>query len=248
METRGYLRAVRLLRDEVAAFDRYPFSIPAVRGLEELALDPKVTFLIGDNGSGKSTLIEAIAVLAGFNAEGGSRNFSFSTRRSESELHRFMRPVRGIARLGHEVLAPYATPDADGLPLHQLPGRQGQPLPYLGYAPGAYLGRVTELILKEAAEAVHRERVYETDMAEGLKAMALEGHGIAFLPHSAVEKDLRARKLVDPGSGEFAGLQIAMELRAYRARPSGKQPAKGTAQALWSFLAEAAREGAPPRA
>jgi hypothetical protein len=39
---------------------------------------------------------------------------------------------------------------------------------------------VTELILKEAAEAVHLERVYETDMAEGLKAMALEGHGVAF--------------------------------------------------------------------
>src|SRR5256885_13872702 len=71
-----------------------------------------------------------------------------------------------MVSLGHEVLAPYAKPDADGLPLHQLPGRQGQPLPYLGYAPGAYLGRVTELILKEAAEAVHLERVYETDMAE----------------------------------------------------------------------------------
>jgi DNA-binding transcriptional LysR family regulator len=41
---------------------------------------------------------------------------------------------------------------------------------------------VTELILKEAAEAVHLERVYETDMAEGLKAMALEGHGVAFCP------------------------------------------------------------------
>ena len=98
METAGYLRAVRLLRDEVAAFDAYPFSIPAVRALDELTLHPKVTFLIGDNGSGKSTLIEAIAVLAGFNAEGGSKNFRFSTRSSESELHRFMRPVRGISR------------------------------------------------------------------------------------------------------------------------------------------------------
>ena len=62
MEAAGYLRAVRLLRDQVTAFDAYPFSIPAVRSLDELALDPKVTFLIGDNGSGKSTLIEAIAV------------------------------------------------------------------------------------------------------------------------------------------------------------------------------------------
>jgi DNA-binding transcriptional LysR family regulator len=44
---------------------------------------------------------------------------------------------------------------------------------------------VTELILKRR-QPVHLERVYETDMAEGLKAMALEGHGVAFLPYSAV--------------------------------------------------------------
>lgn len=93
-----YLRAVRLLRDTVPSFDRYPFSIPAVKALDELDLDGKVTFLIGENGAGKSTLIEAIAVLAGFNAEGGSKNFKFTTRSSESELHRFMRPVRGVTR------------------------------------------------------------------------------------------------------------------------------------------------------
>ena len=90
----GYLRAVRLVRD----FTVYPFSIPAIQSLDELALDPKVTFLVGENGAGKSTLIEAIAVLAGFNAEGGSKNFRFGTRRSESCLHELMRPVRGHRR------------------------------------------------------------------------------------------------------------------------------------------------------
>jgi predicted ATPase len=94
----GYLRGVRLERSRIPHDDAYPFSIPAIRTLDELALDPKVTFLIGDNGSGKSTLIEAIALLAGFNAEGGSRNFNFGTRRSESVLHTFMRPVRGTLR------------------------------------------------------------------------------------------------------------------------------------------------------
>jgi predicted ATPase len=86
------------VREEVPTFDTYPFSIPAIRDLDELALDPKVTFLIGDNGSGKSTLIEAIAIAAGFNAEGGSKNFNFQTRGSESPLHRFLRPIRGLKR------------------------------------------------------------------------------------------------------------------------------------------------------
>jgi predicted ATPase len=94
----AYLRAVRLVRDSVPDFTVYPFSIPSIQSLDELELDGKVTFLIGENGSGKSTLLEAIAVLAGFNAEGGSKNFRFGTRRSESCLHQFMRPVRGHRR------------------------------------------------------------------------------------------------------------------------------------------------------
>jgi predicted ATPase len=98
LETAGYLRGIRLVREQVPTFDEYPFSVPAIRDLDELALDPKVTFLIGENGSGKSTLIEAIAVAAGFNAEGGSKNFNFQTRSSESPLHKYVRPIRGIKR------------------------------------------------------------------------------------------------------------------------------------------------------
>lgn len=94
VDGRGYLHSLRLERDRVLAFDQYPFSIPAIRELDELAFDPKVTFLIGDNGAGKSTLVEAIAVAAGFNAEGGSKNFKFSTRSSESMLHEVVRIVR----------------------------------------------------------------------------------------------------------------------------------------------------------
>jgi predicted ATPase len=83
----GFLKAVTLVRDRVPSFERYPFSVPAIRAMETLDLHPKVTFFIGDNGTGKSTLLEAVAVKAGFNAEGGSKNFRFETRRSESELH-----------------------------------------------------------------------------------------------------------------------------------------------------------------
>ncbi len=90
----GYLHSLRLERERVSTFDEYPFSIPAIRTLDELQLDPKVTFLVGDNGAGKSTLIEAIAVAAGFNAEGGTKNFNFATRRTESDLHKALRIVR----------------------------------------------------------------------------------------------------------------------------------------------------------
>lgn len=93
-----FLRSIELRRDEVPDVKRFPFSLPSLRDFERLSFDPHVTFFVGENGSGKSTLLEAIAIAAGFNAEGGSRNFNFSTHRSESDLHQYLRLVRGVRR------------------------------------------------------------------------------------------------------------------------------------------------------
>ena len=87
------IRSVTLDRGD-ADMNSYPFSIPAIRALSTLELHPHVTLLTGENGSGKSTLIEAIAVAAGFNPEGGSRNMRHVTRASHSELHERLRIVR----------------------------------------------------------------------------------------------------------------------------------------------------------
>src|SRR5579859_611616 len=76
----------------------YPLDLPAVRNVESLALDPRVTIFVGENGSGKSTLVEGVAVAAGFNAEGGSANFNFHTQRHRPELAKHLRLVRNPAR------------------------------------------------------------------------------------------------------------------------------------------------------
>ena len=162
-----------------------------------------------------------------------------------------------MVSLTEETIAPYVKPDNNGVPLYTLPGRAGNLLPYLGYAPGAYLGQMVDLILKQSSTAIHFDRVYETDMAEGLKAMALEGHGIAFLPFSAVKKELRAKRLVSAMPADMAPLQITMDVRAYRETPvnpdagrgsvRGSKSAgshaktrahadKGSAMALWDYL------------
>ena len=146
-----------------------------------------------------------------------------------------------MVSLGQEVVAPYVKPDADGAPMFKVPGQPNRLLPYLGYAPGAYLGQMVDLILQQSGTAIHFDRVYETDMAEGLKAMALEGHGIAFLPYSAVKKELRAKRLVSAVPPDMKGLEITMDVRAYREIPSGKESQRGTAykrsaQALWGYL------------
>lgn len=98
MKSTHYISEIRLKRETVESFDKYPFSLPAVRPLDSLELHPAVTFFVGENGSGKSTLLEAIAVASGFNAEGGSRNFKFGSRDSHSELHGFLRISKGLSR------------------------------------------------------------------------------------------------------------------------------------------------------
>jgi predicted ATPase len=55
--------------------ESYILNIPVVKKLfekKELKFNKPVTFIVGENGTGKSTLLEAIAICAGFNAEGGS--------------------------------------------------------------------------------------------------------------------------------------------------------------------------------
>lgn len=76
----------------------YPFSIPAVKDIESVEFTSAVTFFVGENGSGKSTLIESIAVAAGFNAEGGTKNYNFTSRDSTSELSKNIRRVRNTNR------------------------------------------------------------------------------------------------------------------------------------------------------
>ena len=86
----GYLKKIRLEKDKIESLENFPFNLPAVKNLDELAFHPKVTYLIGENGSGKSTLLEAIASKLNINAEGGSRNFNFTTRDSLSDLDKYL--------------------------------------------------------------------------------------------------------------------------------------------------------------
>lgn len=102
MEARPYISAVKLTG--ALPEGSYLRDLPVVRHLMEkgpLELKKPVTFLVGENGTGKSTLLEAVAVAYGFNPEGGTRNFNFSTEDSHSELWQALTLVkRGYASDG----------------------------------------------------------------------------------------------------------------------------------------------------
>jgi DNA-binding transcriptional LysR family regulator len=94
---------------------------------------------------------------------------------------------------------------------------------------------MVDLILNDAHIPLYFDKCYETDMAEGLKMMALEGRGVAFLPESAVTRELKQKQLAraDGGLKEW---EVNMEIRLYRERPSIQKPGKPLVSRLWEYL------------
>ncbi|TFW29900.1 AAA family ATPase [Massilia horti] len=90
-----YLREISLDPKAQIDYDRYPFSIPAVRELGVMTLHRDVTFFVGENGAGKSTVLEAIAVAMGLPAEGGNRNV-YRQQQEVSPLHGYLKLVKGF--------------------------------------------------------------------------------------------------------------------------------------------------------
>ncbi|MFC5452947.1 AAA family ATPase [Paenibacillus aestuarii] len=86
-----FLHEITKLNEVIPNERQYPFHIPAIRQLDRLRLEKRVTFFVGENGSGKSTLLEAIAYQCGFHTGGGGRNNSYELDASESHLGQFIR-------------------------------------------------------------------------------------------------------------------------------------------------------------
>jgi len=139
-------------------------------------------------------------------------------------------PGRYLAlKLGSEAVRPYARCGRDRAPLFRLPGSAAAPLPFLAYAANAYLRRMVDTILEDAPSSAYLEKRYETDMAEGLKVMALEGHGVAFLPASAVEREVRYGQLAPAGDDAWS---LQMEIRLFCERQNPKPILKS----FWAHL------------
>ena len=89
-----YLKSVDINKHDIPHSD-YIYDLPIVKNFSKINFEFPITIFVGENGLGKSNLIEAIATKYGFNAEGGSRNFNFHTRRTESDLNEYTKLIRG---------------------------------------------------------------------------------------------------------------------------------------------------------
>lgn len=116
--------------------------------------------------------------------------------------------------LGQNWLRPY-TAARHGMPVFRLPGTAKRPVPLLTYSPGAFLGRMVDIILKSAPEPVVSEPALESDLADALLGMAVAGHGVAWLPEGTAQNAVAAGELRLAGDDRWA---VPLSLVVYHDR------------------------------
>lgn len=129
-------------------------------------------------------------------------------------------------RVGADTLLPVTAPKADGAPTFDLDAAGGDRVPLLAYTAESGLGRVVRSVRGDALERVRAEPVFTAHLATLLKSMALEGRGVAWLPRSLIEDELRDARLVPAGGDPWS---IEIEIRLFR-RAAAEPPA---AEAFW---------------
>jgi LysR family transcriptional regulator, hypochlorite-specific transcription factor HypT len=122
----------------------------------------------------------------------------------------------GIA-VALDALVAVSAPGESGAPLFQLKGNSKTPVPFLNYAPDAFLGKVTASLLNAASQAFNLILTYESALAEAVRAQTLAGQGVAWLPRKLIEVDLQQRRLV-PAGADLPEARLTIWL--YRATPS----------------------------
>ncbi|SAL70148.1 LysR family transcriptional regulator [Caballeronia arvi] len=115
--------------------------------------------------------------------------------------------------VGVDTFMPVCKPNPRLAPIYRLPGTTDRPMPFIAYMETSYFGRCFALLIEKTKASPALRLHYESDMAEVVKKLVLEGEGVAWLPKSSIVAELDANALVAAGPAEW---QLALELRVYR--------------------------------
>ncbi|AJW95001.1 LysR substrate-binding domain-containing protein [Burkholderia gladioli] len=142
----------------------------------------------------------------------GNCELMFAYHHPELPLH--LDPARyEHLTVGLDTLLPVSQPTPRAAPRFRLPGTSKAALPLISYTETSYFGRCQALLLSRAPATPMLRLHFESDMAEVLKKLVVEGEGLAWLPRSAIARELAAGELVPAGP---AAWQLEVELRVYR--------------------------------
>jgi len=137
------------------------------------------------------------------------------------------------ATIGHDALLPVAAPGPTerrgSRATHRLEAGASKDVPILAFSAESGLGRIVTALRGQAIEKAGGKTVFTAHLATVLRSMALDGRGVAWLPRSLIDEDLRTRRLVAAAPMSW---RIALDIRIFRADATHK-PA---AQAFWTAI------------
>jgi DNA-binding transcriptional LysR family regulator len=135
-------------------------------------------------------------------------------------------------RLSGDRLIPISRPDTNGRAIHVFPGTARRPSAYLGHSSRSEFGSLVERAVLHTKSGSHLRSVFEADSTQSLKAMALAGRGLAFLPEHSVRTELANNRLVTAG----AALQIPLDIHLMRKPMVSRMPGHKVVNAFWASL------------
>ena len=123
--------------------------------------------------------------------------------------------------VGSDRLIPVSAPDAAGRPRHDAAqATSSSPLQVLSYTPESGIGRILREVRRVALERCPAHSVFTAHLASVLRTMALDGRGMAWLPHTLIADDLASGRLIEATPHDWG---IEMQIRLYRDHcPLGK--------------------------
>lgn len=139
--------------------------------------------------------------------------------------------------VGHDQLMAVSAPDGEGRPRHPLPPPGAEAgFEWLGYSAESGIGQILRQLKGSMLERMNGHQVLTAHLASVLRTMALDGRGLAWLPHMLIDDDLALGRLVSAASPEWT---MSLEIRLYRQRAA----AGGAAQAFWTAAEASCRAG-----
>jgi len=115
-------------------------------------------------------------------------------------------------QVSNDMLLPTIAP---GLLARSQGSRNAEPVPSLAYNPESGLGQIVRKLHKPLPRGQEVRPVFTSHLAVVLKAMVMEGRGMAWLPKSLIHNELGDRTLVEMTAGHE---QIPIEIRLFRRR------------------------------
>lgn len=144
-------------------------------------------------------------------------------------------PAYRSLKVGTDTLVPVCAPDRAGRPRHVLSLRARKTVPLLAYSAESGLGRLVRALLGASLPQARVEPVFTAHLAAVLKSMALDGRGVAWLPYSMVDAELRDKRLAEAGDAAWC---LQADIRLFRP----DQALAPAAEAFWRAV-EAAHGG-----